>query len=903
MTAVKTSRTLGFCVAFAAVASAWAGNLLPSEPGVKGQPALHLVDDDHGSNNSNVAYWVSREDVFALRGKVIHLQGQVQQVRTSTARGIGFTLWARRAYGRKGPQVRIGTGTIGPTPWMDLRLSLRLPEDADGLTVAFDCANGWGQTGEAWFRDVILTADAAELPRPKGLPPSAFVEHEFTELVPTNDTPAMAAHRASYRDQPPTKSDSFVRPEIRNGTWYLNGKPVFFTGPWILNRIDRGNPLNITNVCYTDSGSPEAFAYAGFDSAQISAAPNRYGALLRGLEIDVGRKPWEPDFAAQEADFAKYCADFQAKPLVLDFAFGFNPALPKAIQRRADQKKMGQVWHEFFPLCPECPEGRRYYRDYFLGGTRAALRHGLNVYMYELFNESAYACGCKYNLREFARRMKSKYGKIAEANAVWGTAFLSFWDVAIQTEPEQYDGLRYDWYDFLSDRYVEILKDGMAAIRSVDQRGGIFFTEQAAGTPPVHRGEDVIKLSDTLDALAIEGGWRYGGGRDYEAKGGTDAVVAQDTTKHFYNCDWYAAAARGRVPVVNDEHYCGRFEDGKRVPSKREDYITSLWLELMHGVSATYFYSWDKRSWDYRNLEGARRNVEEPSYKSYSFLNPFNCPPENLDAPKRFKAELAPYAEKVLPFPRVKPATVAVFYSRTREIHRDAFPPFDPTQPKWRAGHRTKTAAWYLSILHAFYPVKVVFARDLATLGPEVKVVVVPEAEAEKVSVVSDLKSFVDRGGKVIAAASAFAYDEYMKETTAAKGAFVRVDSIETMLSELGRLDVPRYADWKATDGKGALAGGDVQICDRGDFKLVCLVAMKERAVRTGLLSLTNLSGEGPWKVTNGVTGEHLGDWTRTTLAKGVPVVLPPQERLILVIEKTAAKSSWWRRVVGCTDK
>lgn len=880
-------RALLFVALAAAATAARAANLLPPRPGVAGAAELHLVDDDTGRTNSNVTYQVERGEVDRVRGRVVHLQGQVKQVRIGGGNGIGFTLWVRRACGRPGAARRIGTGTVGPTPWADLRLSLRISDDADAIGVAFDCANGWGNTGEAWFRNVVLTDDPAELPRPKELAPSAFVEDELAAFTPTNDTPAMAEYRKSYVEQPPTEEDGKARPQIRNGTWYLNGRPVFFTGPWIADWIDFGNPLGIDNVCYAEPGSPASFAFAGFDSAQISAAPARYGALLQGLEIDRWRKPWEPDFAARETRFAKYCADFGEKPLVLDFAFGHVGMLPKDVRRKADQKKLGTVWHQFVPLCPESPEGRRYYRDYFLGGTRAAMRHGLNVYMYELFNESAYACVCKYNLREFARRMKARYGTIGAANETWGTDFLSFWDVAIQTEPGQYAGLRYDWYDFLSDRYVEILEEGKAAIRSVDRRGGLRFTEQAAGTPSVHRGEDPAKLSECLDALAIEGGWRYGGGREYEARNEMGLVVSQDATKHFYNCDWYAAAARGRIPVVNDEHYCGRFENGRRVPSKREDFITSLWLEVMHGVSATYFYNWDKRSWDYRDLDGARRNVEEPSYKSYSFLNPFNCPPENLDAPGRFKAELAPYAEKVLPFPRVKPATVAFFYSRTREVHRDSFPPFDPTMPAWHVGRRTKPAAWYLAALHALYPVKVVFARDLANLGREVAAVVVPEAETEKASVVADLKAFAARGGAVVAATNAFTFTEYMKPTDAAKGAFVRVGSAGEMLAALERLAVPRYADWAATDGKGALAGGDVQICDRGDFKLVCLVAMAEREPRTGRVLFTNLTGGGPWTVKDGVSGKSLGTWSRAELAKkGIPIVLPPQERMILVFGK-----------------
>ena len=883
---VKMNRGMFACaLACATLAfSLPAANLLPP------MEEVHLVDDDAGQSNSLQSIPLPRKTVDALRGKVVYFAGRVRQDRASDPTEVGFSLGVHRSGGRSGPHVKIGTGSHGRTPWLDLRLALEVPSDADGLKVDLNCAVGWGNTGEASFRDLVLSDDPADLPKPEATPPEAFEENAFTEIVPTNDTPAMAELRRSYREQPPTEEDGKARPEIRNGTWYMAGRPVFFVGPWIGNRIDYGNPLKIDHVTYRKPGSPEAFDFAGFNSAQISAAHAFYGAILRGLPIDAGRRHWEPDFAARERTNAGYYADFADRPIVIDFAFGFVRSLPAEIRRRADQVKLGTCWHEFIPLCPEGPEGRRYYRDYFLGGTRAALRHGANPYLYELFNESAYACGCVCNRVDFARRMKARYGSIERANAVWGTHFRSYWEVSIQTGLAQYGGLRYDWYSFLADRYCEILKSGIADIRSVDRRSRVYFTEQAAGNPAIHRGEDVCKLADTLDALAIEGGWGYGGGKEYEAKDGMDAVIAGASTKHFFNCDFNLAAVRAAKPVVNNEHYCGRFEDGLRVPSRREDYITSLWLETMHGVSATYFYNWDKRSWDYRDAAGAKSNVVHQSYKSYSFLNPFNCAPENLDAFGRFRRELEPYRDRLLPFPRVLPATVAVFASRTREIHRDAFPPHDPKLPGWQVGRHTRTSDWYLTLLHAFYPVKVVFARDLAELGPEVKVVVVPEAEAEKASVAADLARFAARGGTVLAEKGAFAFDEHMKPSTAETGAFVRVADPKALLAAMARLDVPRYANLEPLDGRGPVKGADVQVCDRGDFKLVCLAAMSERTVRKVRLTLVNLTGTGPWRVRNGVTGAALRpsapSLTAADLAAGFEFDLPPQERVILVLEK-----------------
>lgn len=103
--------------------------------------------------------------------------------------------------------------------------------------------------------------------------------------------------------------------------------------------------------------------------------------------------------------------------------------------------------------------------------------------------------------------------------------------------------------------------------------------------------------------------------------------------------------------------------------------------------------------------------------------------------------------------------------------------------------------------------------------------------------------------------------------------------------------NVKRYAAIAPTDGLDApIAAADVQICDRGDFKLVCLVDMAGRQVRQISLKLYLDEPAGvAYRVYNPVTKRVLGTFTVAELAQGVPFDLPPQERILLELTQIKA--------------
>ena len=848
---------------------------------------LHLVDRDTGASNSNLYWRVPNAVLKDVRGKALYFGGRVKQVDASGISAVSLFISTRSKDGKASRESVSATGVRGATPWLALRAKVQVPDDADVVRLAIRCAHGFWQTGEATFKDLILTTDPAELP-PIVLPPPDELGHAELRLPDPHDTPEYAAYRATYRDMKPFEEDGRARPEIKNGTWYFNGRPTFFLGAWIYPRsiIDWGpghNPLGIDHIAYTTPPGREVFDALGFNSSQISGAPYRPGEVLRGLPERKLRRLGKPsDWKADERDMAEYFARFGDVPMAMDFAFGYNKQYPSDLAR--DLNQYMDAWHAFIPFCPEHPEGWAYYRDYFLAGTRAALKNGMNAFLYELFNESSYNCQCPWNRRAFLDEARTRYGTIAAANATWRTDFDSFEEMAFAGDWAAYPGVWYDWCAFTARRYAAILRKGQETIRRADRRRNVYFTEQAHGTPPTHPGMDYRLVADAVDVLTIEGGWQYGFKTDFKAKDAMEAVVATGGSKHYFNLAFFRALAKDVKPISNNEHYCTRFENGTRVPSKKTDYITSLWLEVMHGVSSDFTYVLDKRHYEARTMEQAYANVAKPSYKSSSLLNPFNVKPEDLDAFKTFRAELAPYEEKLLPMPRVRPASVAVYFSYPSMVQARHLLPGGGQK---HVAFAQVTSDWYTGLLHRHYPLKIVFDEDVAHLGDEVQALVFPGGcAAVPPQVVRAAEAFARRGGLVLAAEGALACDEYLKSLDAPP-AFTRVATPAAAADMLDARKVRRYAQLVPSDDPSRpLAASDVQVVDRGDFKFVCCVNMGDRATRRAMLRLFVAEKGGAFRLTDPLSQRVIGTFTAQELAAGVPIDLPSQERVLRVLDR-----------------
>ena len=346
-----------------------------------GEASLHLRDDSTARENQTLGHVVSKGELEKLRGKRVALSAWVKQVAASDPKVVGIGLWGRTEGGAK-VSAHDWTGTTLPTDWRPLRATLLVPEDATLLIVQLCCANGWGDTGEAFFDDVVL---------------SVLPERDETDAVaPVSATPE-EAFRASFGNQPAVVTDPWPRPTIDRGCFWEDGRPVFFLGPWIYPRthIDwkEGNPdpQGIGHRAYVEAPGRAIFESMGFNASQLSAAWSVPGQALYGLGLP-------DDWRKAEERIGAFFPRFEGQPMVVDIAFGFADALRKAepaLARELEQQNGG--WHQFLPFCPEAPPGLRYYEAYLKGGARSTLRGGANVFVWELFNEPVYKCMCRGN--------------------------------------------------------------------------------------------------------------------------------------------------------------------------------------------------------------------------------------------------------------------------------------------------------------------------------------------------------------------------------------------------------------------------------------------------------------------------------------------------------------------------
>ena len=833
-----------------------------------GAGSLHLRDDSSAQANQTLGHVVAKDELAQLRGKRVEVSAWAKQVAASGPKVVGIGLWGRTEDGKL-VSASDWTGTTLPTDWLELRTTLLVPEDVALLLVQLHCAHGWGATGEAFFDDVALRV----LPErdESGAEPPASPQEAF---------------RASFENQPAVVSDPWPRPTIERGCFWQDGRPDFLLGPWIYPRTHVDwkegdpDPQGIGHRAYVEAPGRALFESMGFNASQLSSAWALPGQALYGLGLPG-------DWRESEKRIGAFFPRFEGQPMIVDFAFGFADALRKADPagaRELEQQNAG--WHQFLPFCPENPDGLRYYESYLKGGALSALRGGANVLVWELFNEPVYKCMCRGNAARFAERMKARYGTIESANAAWGTVFADFGDVARQTEFRQFPRLWPDYMAFMGERYAEVLAACRRFVEEVDARPNVYFAEQSSTftlTDARGAGMDYRLAARELDVLAYEGGVRFGRGAAKEGVAEAEAAAFASTLEHLFNMDFYRALARGAKPIVNDEHYCTRVEDGSRVPSRKEDIATSLWTELFHGSAGTFTYCWDKRSWEWKTIEEARRVAEKPSYKSASLLNPWNYPPESLDGFAQFRGELEPLRDDVLPMPRTTPASVAIFFSHPtlRMLDLD------------RIDYRARLLRWYGAVLGAHYPLRIVFEEDLvAGLPEEVKALVVPSARYATPPSAAAVGRFVARGGTVVADADAFLRDERGDPLPEPPEDIVRLDadssdSVPALLAALAVSGARRDAVLER-DGDPATGLCDIQVIDRGDLKLLLLVDLGAREPATGLLKWN--VAEGRYRLSDAVTGGAFqnGDseiWTAADLGRGIPVTVHPQKRLLLRLD------------------
>lgn len=704
----------------------------------------------------------------------------------------------------------------------------------------------------------------------------------------------------------PPVVDRFTRPEIRNGTFYVNGRPAFMLGVndsanfWEFGPFNAQPPFEPNDV-FTDLMSRETAAKMGFNSDHVATSARQVcDPYLDELELtpeqaDLLLGKGYPEHWSGRARFRDRIAGL---PLIVDFSalHLFTMAnLPERIRQAgfpADLRHDGG----FMPYVPELPIGQRIYDAYFKGGAKYWLNNGnSNPWIYELFNEVQwYHSKHPLNKQRFAAWLERKYGSVMELRKVWGKETPADFADVVALSPWNGNAMKADWMMFLGDRFVEIFNAGKAAIQSVDpRRENVYFDIEIAVASFWYEqnGIDYFKLMKSADLFGTEGGMPFGvfaeSGKSY-----LDDVMNNSKIRVMFYCD-LARSFAGDKPIVNQESYVRRTH-GKLgvVPTKRGDFPTLFWFEVFHNYSGSQTYCWWQgyKNNGWKTLEDARKTTKTVPP---ALLNPYAYPFDSLKGFKDFATEIDRTAEIALPYPRVT-QEIGILYSLPsvwRQPHA-----VSGTQ---KFPYQQNCFHWYDTFLRQQLPVAVITEQELIERGPgSFKVIAVPYPSHCFAGTPDKLREFAAKGGIVLVGDGSLRFDPYGWPLENSKLAGPNIVSIpagvpvEKQQQALIRaLDASGYKPPFRVSAKdsGLLAELEARVIRREGIDLYFFCNWDARTAGVVTVSPAALPGD-RFYVTDMVRMAPVlspagkSEWSAAELAAGIPVAIPSQERVLLAV-------------------
>jgi len=546
------------------------------------------------------------------------------------------------------------------------------------------------------------------------------------------------------------------RPEravIKNGTFYRRGKPVFFVGPW-LNSHFKDNAKQIPVKEYHDMPShnnnfnaeiaqqvgfntchPQ---YMGFDTLKKAGVFDRYPNYIKSRETCI-------------EGLAK---GYKNMPLVVDYAhigWLFDNHWRKWFKKEIFQKNT--QCHGFVPFNLAHPSAWKVQKTFWQDGARTFLKYGANPWIYELFNEPSYDSRDEINQKAFIDALSKKYKSIEEVNKIWGSNFKSFEQIVSSPVVERQKGLQVEWFKFIENQWVDILKKGKQAILEIDKRPDIYFSQQrgiSGSFLSTRNGFDEYKVARAMDIVNTEGGITFKFGKAIKSSNPMDEYVNTNMAMHLDMC----RAIAEEKPVIDTEQSTRRHSStGRRIPSKKGDLVLMLWNQAIHGSSMSLLYNWSKRSWQWKpqSIKGAEEFVNLPGmhWAAGCLLNPYCYPKEALSGLNEFDNQIKRLAEIVLPRPRIK-GTVALLLSNPSRRHTGSI--------------ESEFTLLYQAATLTNYPKDVLFEEQLPKgFAKKYKAIVSPFCRYVNPETLSFLQEYVKDGGVLILNGMDLESDEYGK--------------------------------------------------------------------------------------------------------------------------------------------
>jgi hypothetical protein len=499
---------------------------------------------------------------------------------------------------------------------------------------------------------------------------------------------------------------------IRDGAFWQNEHPVFFTGVGHFDQARRDTPI---------------LAEYGLNIIETDLGPN---SVLTG----PGAVDLQPIY-----DLLKVLDDAAAHNVAVNLHTAPH-YLPGWVFEQ--NPELAQCGRGFIPFCIEAPQTRAVHERYLRTLMPLIAGHPA-LHSICLSNEPTYTDKCAYSRTKFHAYIKDKHGSIESANALYGSSFASFDDVPIPEDPSNYP-LYFDWCRFNQDRFVDwhafmrdivheydphlpVLVKVMSTVLDPPRCFALGINHEDFNALDSIAGNDCHQLfaEEELNEYARHWQGMHRGELAWRRVDGEQNEYAQHWQGMALNYIFQRSTAPASV-IYNAEDHVIRDGDWSFIP---DGHIrTAFWTQALHGQGAATTWVWD------RDQEGNRAD---------NILTRANC----VRAMGHIALDLNRLAREVYALQHAK-SDLAIFYS-----HSSLLP---------SAAHVDEMAATFEGAYFVDTTCDIVTERQaLAGNLGNYKIVVAPQASHVPDDVAKAFQDYIASGGLVMTVGECFTHDEY----------------------------------------------------------------------------------------------------------------------------------------------
>ncbi|MEK6647137.1 MAG: beta-galactosidase trimerization domain-containing protein [Candidatus Firestonebacteria bacterium] len=548
--------------------------------------------------------------------------------------------------------------------------------------------------------------------------------------------------------------------KIDGPNYIVSGKPRFITGVQYPEGIAWSNGGPTMAGGSSSSGYAEKYKWIyeeimGYNEAQRLGIDTLGFFVVNGwMQKYTPKTPFffggKKDIAENEPVQDKLIRELKL-PLYVDFTMfpwgGGQLSQTNCIPERAkSDPTLKQHW-----LCfdPDNEDGMKLYKEYWEYGAKKVVENGGNPLFYELFNEPSYFCECNENRKKFAAWLETKYKNIEEINKIWNSKYSSYEEISQFKNKFENIELHIDYTKFLEDRFVQINKEGIETIKSIDKRKDVQITCQPLGfsvIDPYSSSVNYYKLNKiftTIQTPTSSGGKGYGKGLKVPTKELIDLPMQNPEAITGSLTMSILRSIAPDKPIVDGEM-------AWTTPT-REGIKNAFWNVMMRGVNAGYLFIWSRHAWKQKTPE---EGIALAKRFPYEILNPYAYPTSSLKGVLDFKNEMLLVDDIVVPRPKgVQPEIAYLYsYSSKRFFHVSK----EPTMAE-------EMINYYSALEYSHYPYDTILEEQIRdeNVQKKYKVIITGGVNYVEPKVRENLEKFVQDGGILILGLDTLSYDEY----------------------------------------------------------------------------------------------------------------------------------------------